>query len=176
MRQAVASTPRRGSDRGGASQISWWTTPARSVGIRRDLARGAAAFALLVAIGAASASALRAQTVFPCRQWMRLDAATKKAFVVELVRVAAANHVVIRLSPGYYVTELDKLIRVYQETNNVTALDSSLGATIHTVAAMEGDWGNGEPKLEHAKKWLGAWFEFFKQTYPDKYKRLTEDH
>jgi hypothetical protein len=61
------------------------------------------------------------------------------------------------------------------KNNDLEGLDGSLGVVIHTLAAMEGDWDNGENKLEHAKKWMGpAHFEVFKQTYPEKYKRLLE--
>jgi len=46
---------------------------------------------------------------------------------------------------------------------------------LHTLAAMDGDWDNGEPKLEHARRWMGDWFETFRIRFPDKYRRLVED-
>jgi hypothetical protein len=82
------------------------------------------------------------------------------------------KEVQIRLTPDYYVKELDSLLEIYKRNNDEGALASSLGVAFHTIAAMEGDWGNGEPKLEHAKNWMGSWFEKFKELYPEKYEKL----
>ncbi len=47
---------------------------------------------------------------------------------------------------------------------------------IHTIAAMDGDWDNGENRLEHAKKLLGPDnFTWFKDMFPQKYARLLEE-
>ena len=44
-----------------------------------------------------------------------------------------------------------------------------------TLVAMEGDWGNGKDKCEHAKEFLGVnAFADLKQLFPDKYNKLCE--
>jgi hypothetical protein len=103
-----------------------------------------------------------------------LDEASKIGIMRGFIQNAAADKVVMKLTPEYYVHEIDALVKTYVDTKNDKALDTPLGATIHTIAAMEGDWGNGEPPLDHAKKWMGDWFEYFKKMYPEKYQKLVE--
>jgi len=91
-----------------------------------------------------------------------------------LVEVGKAEGVTIRLSPSYYVRELDFLVEGYLKRGDHAGLCSPLGIVFHTIAAMEGDWGNGEPPLDHAKKWMGEWFETFRELYPEKYQRLLD--
>lgn len=91
-----------------------------------------------------------------------------------LVEVGKAEGITIRLPPAYYVRELDCLIEGYLRRGDQEGLCSPLGIVFHTIAAMEGDWGNGEPPLDHAKKWMGEWFETFRELYPEKYQRLLD--
>jgi hypothetical protein len=116
-----------------------------------------------------------AQSKFACRRWLELDERAKLLVMASVIDMAHRDRIEIKLPPEYYVRELDSLIQVYIDTDNQQALDSSLGVSIHTIAAMEGDRDNGEPRLEHAKRWMGEWFEFFRAHYPEKYRRLAED-
>ena len=84
--------------------------------------------------------------------------------------------VIIRFSPEYYVKELDSTIANSIRNHDEKGLTYSVGIMLHTIAAMDGDWDNGENKLEHAKKLLGpAVFEEFKNTFPQKYAKLLEE-
>lgn len=115
------------------------------------------------------------QSKFTCKDWMKLDENFKTVLIGRVIQMNKDNGTIIKLSPKYYVDEIDKLISTYVETNNNEALNSSLGVTFHTIAAMEGDWDNGEDKLEHAKNLMGPdIFDYFKKNYPEKYKHLLE--
>jgi hypothetical protein len=109
-----------------------------------------------------------AQSKFSCGDWMTLPQEQKQPLIEAFIAQAKKDKVIMCLPAAYYVKELDALIKTYDDAQR----QSSLGATIHTIAAMEGDWGNGEDKLEHAKKWMGPNFEIFKEKYPDKYQKL----
>ncbi len=116
-----------------------------------------------------------AQSKFTPRKWMELDSSTKVGVMREFIEIAKKDKVVLRLSAEFYVNALDTMIANAVTNNDLYGLDRSLGVVIHTIAAMEGDWDNGENKLEHAKKWMGPTnFELFKQAYPEKYNRLLE--
>jgi hypothetical protein len=116
------------------------------------------------------------QSKFTCRDWSNLPKEQKQPIIQAFIDQAKSDNVVLKLSAEYYVRELDALIKTYAETKNDGALNASLGITIHTIAAMEGDWNNGENKLEHAKKFMGADnFEAFRKRYPEKYKRLLKE-
>ena len=129
---------------------------------------------ILLAVSSA-ASVTQAQSKFPCRNWLRLAQGPKLYLLRKFIETAKEDKTILRLSAEYYVEELDKLIRRYADTENEKALDAPLGLTIHTIAAMEGDWDNGEDPLEHARKFMGEeLFEAFKKMYPEKYKKLVE--
>jgi hypothetical protein len=99
----------------------------------------------------------------------------KEAIIAGVIKRAKEDNVTIKLPADYYVEELDKLIQKYVETENEEALGSPLGLTFHTIAAMEGDWDNGDDPLEHAQKLMGdKLFKSFKKMYPEKYKKLEE--
>ena len=115
------------------------------------------------------------KTGFSCRRWLELDQPTKVALIQGIIKLAHEDNVEIRLSPEYYVKEIDSLIHTYLATDNEEALDTSLGATFRTIAVMDGDWDNGEPKLEQAKKWLGPFFYSLEELYPEKYRNLLRD-
>lgn len=115
------------------------------------------------------------QSKFTCRDWAKLSAERKLQIIQRAIELAKEQKVVLKLSATYYVKELDALVANYTETKHESGLDSSVGVTLHTIAAMEGDWGNGENKLLHARKWMGAeGFAEFKKQYPEKYQKLCE--
>jgi hypothetical protein len=129
---------------------------------------------MLVAVGL-SAPVIAAQSKFPCRNWLSLTPVQKVAIIGAVIKRAKEDKVTINLPADYYVAELDKLIQRYVDTENEKALDAPLGITFHTIAAMEGDWDNGEDPLEHARKFMGEeMFKVFKKMYPEKYKKLEE--
>jgi hypothetical protein len=112
---------------------------------------------------------------YPCRKWLTLDEPTRLAVIEKSIELAKAQGVIIRLPAPGYVAALDRLIGSYQAGKNEKALDSSLGLAFHILAAMEGDWDDGESKVEHAKRWLGPkLFEAFREKYPAKYQHLVE--
>ena len=127
------------------------------------------ALATLLSIGAASA-----QSGFPCRRWLELHTTSKDQLIQGLLEMSRKNGIAMALSPAYYVRELDTLIGRYAEKNDQRALDTSLGFTVHIIAAMEGDWGNGEDPLEHAKVFFKDWFLTFQSLYPKKYQHLVD--
>jgi hypothetical protein len=133
------------------------------------------AVATLVLLAVVTAPALAEPPKFTFRDWMKLTQDTKLQVIHGVIEMAKQNQITISLSPDYYVGALDSLARTYVDTKNDRALGSPMGIAFHTVAAMEGDWGNGENKLQHAKTWLGDWFDYFKKHYPEKYQHLLED-
>lgn len=123
---------------------------------------------------AAPATKRPGRPLVPYKTWLDLSLAVRLELVAGLVEVGKAEGVTIRLPPAYYVRELDFLIEGYLSRGDQAGLCSPLGIVFHTIAAMEGDWGNGEPPLDHAKKWMGEWFETFRELYPEKYQRLID--
>ncbi len=116
-----------------------------------------------------------AQSKFTVRKWMNLDSGTKLGVMNAFVESARKDKVILRLPAEYYVKEIDSTVSNAYKRNDLERLEESVGIVIHTIAAMEGDWDNGEDKLEHAKRWMGPeYFEYFKQHYPEKYTRLEE--
>ena len=128
---------------------------------------------ILLTIGATASGPSR----FTLAQWNNLDIYLKLDTIKGVIEMAKKDNVIITLSPEYYVAELDAVI-----VNSVKNRDenhiktTSVGIAFHTIAAMEGDWGNGENKLEHAKKWMRSKnFEDFKIRYPMKYNKLKNN-
>lgn len=133
-----------------------------------------AILAILICISLAGPLAA-GQSKFSCRNWLELAPAQRIALVEAVIKFAKEDGVEIRLPTEYYAEEINKLIQRYTETHNEKALDTSLGVTFHTIAAMEGDWDDGKDLLEHAKKFMGEdIFKTFKEMYPEKYNKLEE--
>ena len=87
---------------------------------------------------------------------------------------AHVEHIEIKLSPKFYYKEVLNTLKAYKEMKWESFLDSSWGAFFKGIIVREGDWGNGEPKVETARKWFGEQFETFKENFPDKYAKLIE--
>lgn len=142
--------------------------------MKSRLLRAVRGAVVCVIVQALCLTAPLAQSGFPCRRWLELQPTTKFQLITGLIEMARRDGTVIERPAAYYVSELDSLIGRYAATGNDAALDTSLGVTFHTIAAMEGDWGNGEDPLEHAKNFLGDSFPTFQQLYPAKYQHLIE--
>jgi hypothetical protein len=124
-------------------------------------------------LAALCATQLWGQSQFTGREWVTLGTAVKLQLIRGVIEEAKKNNVILRLSAEYYVKELDATIENAIRNHDALGASTSLGIMLHTIAAMEGDWDNGEGELEHAKKWLGPeHFESFKNAYPQKYARL----
>ncbi len=131
---------------------------------------------LTFGIGLNSCAAVQAQSKFPASEWMKKDTKFKLQIVKGFIEVAKSNGVMIRFPSEYYVKEVDGIIENSIKNHDEKGLSSSVGIMIHTIAAMDGDWDNGENRLEHAKKFLGPeYFEFFKKQFEQKYSRLLND-
>jgi hypothetical protein len=118
----------------------------------------------------------QAQSKFPVSAWMKLDTPFKLGILREYLDEAKRQGIIIRFSPEYYVKELDSTIANSIRNHDGNALTNSVGIMLHTIAAMDGDWDNGENKLEHAEKFLGPdVFEDFKNMFPQKYAKLLEE-
>jgi hypothetical protein len=144
--------------------------PAKGLTMRRILT------VLAISVFVLSTEATAAESKFPVRRWMELESSKKLAVMREYIKVARNDNVILRLPAEYYVKEIDAVIANAVRRNDLQGLDSPLGVMIHTVAAMEGDWDNGEDKLEHVRKWMGPKeFENFKRMYPEKYQRLANE-
>jgi hypothetical protein len=119
------------------------------------------------------AQGVSAQSKVTVRNWMALDSNARLNVMKLFIEMAKEYKVILRLPAEYYVKELDLMILNAFQKDGLEGLDSAAGVVIHTIAAMEGDWDNGENKLEHAKKWMGLkQFELFKERYPEKHRRL----
>ena len=116
-----------------------------------------------------------ARSQFPVREWSKLSGEKKVGIISRAIDLARQDGTQIQLPPAYYVAEIDALRQTYVDTGNEDALDSSVGVTFKAIAVMEGDWGNGEGKVEQARRMFGPeLFEAFKARYPEKYQHLIE--
>ena len=118
--------------------------------------------------------AVPAQPRVPVRAWLSYSSETKLALLRGFIDHARKDNVRMELPAEYYVQELDSLVKNSIANNDTAGLDTTpLGLAIHAIAAMEGDWGNGENKCDHAKTLMGPdEFEQFKARYPAKHDRL----
>jgi len=134
--------------------------------------------AILALLSTSPPPALRAQSRFTCAQWMLLEGTQKFELAESLIRYARdSGGVTVRIPATHYVQALDALIGEYARNRNQPAMTSSLGLAWHTVAAMDGDWGNGEDPLVHAQEWLGTeLFGIFKDRDHVRYEHLVELH
>ncbi len=116
----------------------------------------------------------QAQPRVPVRAWLSYSFETKLALLKGFIDHARQDNVRMELPAEYYVREVDSLVKNSIANNDTAGLDTTpLGLAIHTIAAMEGDWGNGENKCDHARTLMGPdVFEQFKVMYPAKYDRL----
>jgi hypothetical protein len=116
-----------------------------------------------------------AQSKFPASEWMKKDTRFKIGILQEFIARAKKDSITMRFSPEYYVKEVDATIENAIRNHDEKGLTTSVGIMIRTIAAMDGDWDNGESKLEYAQKWLGPEnFEGFKERFPQKYAKLLE--
>ncbi len=122
------------------------------------------------------ASPLMGKSKFTLKNWTGLDSASKVNVINGVIQRAKEDRIILRLPAEYYVKEIDSMATRAAEKEDPQGLAAPVGTIIHTLAAMEGDWDNGEDKLEHARKWMGPDdFEFFRLHYPDKYTRLEKE-
>lgn len=122
------------------------------------------------------ASPLSGKSKFTLKNWTGLDGASKVSVINGVIQKAKQDRIILRLPAEYYVKEIDSVAIRATEKEDPQGLAAPVGTIIHTLAAMEGDWDNGEDKLEHARKWMGRDdFEFFREHYPDKYARLEKE-
>jgi hypothetical protein len=117
-----------------------------------------------------------AQSKFSCSKWATLDSMMKPVLIGVVMHMNTdSNKVTFKHTSAFYAAELDTVVAHYQKTNNQDALNSSLGIAFRTIAVMEGDWGNGQGKVDCAKAWMGEkLFEEFKTHNPKKYLHLVE--
>jgi hypothetical protein len=120
-------------------------------------------------------SAAQGQSKFPASEWMKKDTRTKLGIMQAFVEAAKRDGVIMRFSPEYYVKEVDTTIENAIKNHDERSLKTAVGVMIHTIGVMDGDWDNGQDRLEVAKKWLGPEnFDGFKEMFPQKYARLLE--
>jgi hypothetical protein len=112
------------------------------------------------------------QTAFSLEDWMKKDYNFKIDLVKGFIEFAKKEKITIRLSPEYYVREIDSLIaNTIQSGDDLTP---SLGVSLKTIAVMDCDWDNGKDPLEEARALMGkAIFEDFRKNYPEKYGKLA---
>jgi len=133
-------------------------------------------FLVAVSIGIVCCANTWAQSKFPASEWMKRDTRFKLKVMREVIAQAKRDSIIIRFSPEYYMKEVDAVIENAIRNRDEKCLDTSVGIMIHTIAAMDGDWDNGESKLEHARKWLGpTHLEHVKKLFPQKYARLLSE-
>jgi hypothetical protein len=121
------------------------------------------------------ASPLMGKSKFTLKNWTGLDSASKVSVINGVIQRAKEDRIILRLPAEYYVKEIDSMATRAAGKDDPQGLAAPVGTIIHTIAAMEGDWDNGEGRLEHARKWMGPDdFEFFRLHFPDKYTRLKK--
>jgi hypothetical protein len=111
---------------------------------------------------------------FTLDQWKKLRYQDKIGIIDEALRLHKNDGVIVNLPSSFYVKELDLIMLNFITSKDRDNLrNTSIGVTLHAIAAMEGDWGNGEGQCEHAKRYLGEdAFDDFIRLFPDKYNKL----
>ena len=57
-----------------------------------------------------------------------------------------------------------------------SGLKNPLGMALKTIAVMDCDWDNGKDRFKDAREFMGeALFDFYKNRYPEKYRRLVNE-
>ena len=116
-----------------------------------------------------------ARSQFPVREWSKLSHDQKIGVISRAIELARQDGTRIRLPAAYYVREIDALRQSYVDTGNEAALDTPVGLNFKTIAVLEGDWDDGEGRVEQARRLLGpGLFEEFKARSPEKYRHLLE--
>jgi len=113
---------------------------------------------------------------FTMDDWKKYGYDNKIGIVNEIIQSARDDGIIIELPSSFYVKELDLImLNFITSKDNDSLRNTSIGITFHALAAMEGDWGNGINKCEHAKDFLGEdAFADLKQLFPDKYNKLCK--
>ena len=84
--------------------------------------------------------------------------------------------VVISKGSEYYVDEINGVLYNSLENGDIADFHKKgLGVIFKTIAIMDGDFDNGQDKVETFKQLLGNdALEVYRQKYPDRYQRVLE--
>ncbi len=82
---------------------------------------------------------VHSQSKFAAADWMKKDMNLKVGLLQEFTTEAKRNGINIRLSPEYYLKELDNFIVSSPRSDDQRRLQTSVRIMVHTTAAMEGD-------------------------------------
>lgn len=108
--------------------------------------------------------------------WFKLKQLHKASIIKETIRLHQCDNVIIGLPAEYYIRELDAVmfnLFINDNKNREIMKTISISVSFHTIAAMEGDWDNGENKLLHAINWMGPdTTKELKRLFPAKYNKL----
>ena len=109
--------------------------------------------------------------------WLLIERQDKISTTDMLIKMfEAKENVIIRKSATYYVDEINGVL--YNSIKNgdiVNFKNKGLGSIFKTIAIMDGDFDNGQDKVELFKEWLGEdILELYRQEHPDKYQKLLE--
>ena len=114
-------------------------------------------------------------TDFSLRDWMDKDGMYKIKLVREYIAAAGQDHVIIRQPAEYYVKEIDTVVQNSTKNGNTAGLENPVGLIVKIIAIMDGDWDNGEDKLELARQFMGpVAFDNFVRQYLGKYQKLMK--
>ena len=108
--------------------------------------------------------------------WKTLKQKQKEVAIKDAISLYKSDNVIISLSVDYYVRELDAMYMNYIHNRDKNGMGKiAISVSFPTIAAMEGDWNDGDNKVSHAMDWMGPnIFNEFKRLFPIKYNKLLE--
>lgn len=108
--------------------------------------------------------------------WVLMSREDKIRTIEQVIQLFKENDsAIISRSASYYAAEINGVIY-----NSIVKGDVSPGNTrgvgvmLKTIAIMDGDYNDGNDKVELAQKQMGENFEVFKRQYPEKYRSLLK--
>jgi hypothetical protein len=108
--------------------------------------------------------------------WILMSHDEKLKVIPGLKEQYSKQGITIKLDDSYYVDEMNGVLYSSIFRGEMSFISGKgLGHIFKTIAVMEGDFDNGEDKVEVARQELGsANFELFKSIYPEKYDKLIK--
>jgi len=109
--------------------------------------------------------------------WLLTPRQDKISAIDELKKMfETKENVLIRKSAIYYVNEMNGVLYHSIDNEDISTFKyKGIGTLFKTIAVMDGDFDNGQDRVELFKEWLGEdVLNIYRQDNPDKYQRLLE--
>jgi hypothetical protein len=109
--------------------------------------------------------------------WLMTDR-EKKIVIIDAVKqmFQKKEDVIISKSASYYVDEMNGVLYNSIENGDIANFKGrGVGNIFKTIAIMDGDFDNGQDRVELFKEWLGEdILELYREEFPDRYEKLLK--